>query len=66
MLSEGTVRMRSEWVVATRHSPGYLAHALLPLFIAGIISLSVDCMRYVTVVNKERRDKCPLILHGDE
>ena len=58
------MRMLSERVVATRHSPGNLAHALLSLFIAAIISLSVDCMRYVTVVHKERRDKCRLILDG--
>jgi len=56
--------MLSERVVVTRHYPGNLAHALLSLFIAGIISLSVDSMRYVTVVHKGRRDKRPLILDG--
>ena len=46
------MRMRSEWVVTTRHSPGNLAHALLSLFMTGIISLSVDCKHYATVVQR--------------
>jgi hypothetical protein len=56
--------MLSGWVVTTRHPPRNLAHALLIVFLAGIISLSVDYKHYTTVVLKGRGGKSPVILDG--